>query len=156
MNALPRLDRFNEYVLSKYQIYNSIFMTLPYNTVSKIGVILPLFHDVCKTGFENGKNPTEIVDLFFFEKNFFWANLITSNWNVGECNIFSFFFSCLRNVAQLQKWQRSFKKTIAFNSVVSPFQKMSWSLSYAHDKAISGQCLFLFFTGNKININLNA
>ena len=65
MNALPRLDRFNEYVLSKYQIYNSIFMTLPYNTVSKIGVILPLFHDVCKTGFEKGKNPTEIINFFF-------------------------------------------------------------------------------------------
>ena len=65
MNTLPKLDRFNEYVLSKYQIYNSIFMTLPYSTLNKIGVMLPLFHDVCKTGFEKGKNPTEIVGFFF-------------------------------------------------------------------------------------------
>ncbi|MFY0602820.1 MAG: phosphoenolpyruvate carboxylase [Flavobacteriaceae bacterium] len=65
MSTLPKLGRFNENVLSKYQIYNSIFMTLPYNTQNKIGVILPLFHDVCKTGFEKGKNPTEIIDFFF-------------------------------------------------------------------------------------------
>lgn len=65
MSLLPKLARFNENVLSKYQIYNSIFMNLPYDTTSNTGVYLPLFHEVCKNGFEMGKNPTEIVDFFF-------------------------------------------------------------------------------------------
>ena len=39
-------------------------MTLPFDTISNTGVLLPLFHEVCK-GFKQGKNPTEIVDTFF-------------------------------------------------------------------------------------------
>jgi phosphoenolpyruvate carboxylase len=65
MSALPKLARFNENVLSKYQIYNSIFMTLPFDTISNTGVLLPLFHDICEKGFAAGKNPTEIVETFF-------------------------------------------------------------------------------------------
>ncbi|MCI2228741.1 phosphoenolpyruvate carboxylase [Polaribacter sp. MSW13] len=65
MSAQPKLKRFNDNVLSKYQIYNSIFMTLPFDTISNTGVLLPLFHSICKKGFEQGKNPTEIVELFF-------------------------------------------------------------------------------------------
>ena len=65
MSPTKKLSKFNENVLSKYQIYNSIFMTLPYDTISNTGVLLPLFHEVCKKGFSLGKNPTEIVDAFF-------------------------------------------------------------------------------------------
>jgi phosphoenolpyruvate carboxylase len=65
MTGLPKLARFNENVLSKYQIYNSIFMTLPFDTINNTGVLLPLFHELCKKGFQEGKNPTEIVDAFF-------------------------------------------------------------------------------------------
>jgi phosphoenolpyruvate carboxylase len=65
MSELPKLVRFNENVLSKYQIYNSIFMTLPFDTISNTGVLLPLFHEVCKKGFQEGKNPTDIVNTFF-------------------------------------------------------------------------------------------
>ncbi|MDG1222144.1 MAG: phosphoenolpyruvate carboxylase [Polaribacter sp.] len=65
MSALPKLARFKENVLSKYQIYNSIFMTLPFDTISNTGQLLPLFHSVCENGFAAGKNPTEIVETFF-------------------------------------------------------------------------------------------
>ena len=46
-------------------------MTLPFDTITKTGVLLPLFHDVCKEGFSNKKNPTEIVEAFFktYQKN---------------------------------------------------------------------------------------
>tara|TARA_B100000809_G_scaffold154296_1_gene151679 strand:+ start:382 stop:2886 length:2505 start_codon:yes stop_codon:yes gene_type:complete len=40
-------------------------MTLPFDTISNTGVLLPLFHETCKKGFENGDNPTEIVERFF-------------------------------------------------------------------------------------------
>jgi len=65
MPLQPKLTRFNQNVLSKYQIYNSIFMTLPFDTITKTGVLLPLFHETCQKGFKNGQNPTEIVDTFF-------------------------------------------------------------------------------------------
>jgi phosphoenolpyruvate carboxylase len=65
MSALPKLTRFNENVLSKYQIYNSVFMTLPFDTINNTGVLLPLFHELCKKGFQEGQNPSEIVGAFF-------------------------------------------------------------------------------------------
>ncbi|MGJ5642870.1 phosphoenolpyruvate carboxylase [Formosa sp. S-31] len=65
MSVKPKLTRFNQNVLSKYQIYNSIFMTLPFDSITKTGVLLPLFHETCKKGFESGDDPTTIVETFF-------------------------------------------------------------------------------------------
>ena len=65
MSIKPKLARFKQNVLSKYQIYNSIFMTLPFDTITKTGVLLPLFHETCKKGFERGDDPTTIIDTFF-------------------------------------------------------------------------------------------
>lgn len=65
MSVQPKLVRFNQNVLSKYRIYNSIFMTLPFDAVTKTGVLLPLFHETCVKGFQAGDNPTTIVDTFF-------------------------------------------------------------------------------------------
>lgn len=65
MSVEPKLKRFNQNVLSKYQIYNSIFMTLPFDAITKTGVLLPLFHETCKKGFANGEDPTTIVNTFF-------------------------------------------------------------------------------------------
>ena len=65
MTTQTKLSRFNENVVSKYQIYNSLFMTLPFASISNTSLLLPLFHDVCNKGFSMGKNPTEIVDNFF-------------------------------------------------------------------------------------------
>jgi phosphoenolpyruvate carboxylase len=65
MSTQTKLTRFNQNVLSKYQIYNSIFMTLPFDTISKTVVLLPLFYETCKKGFENQEDPTTIVNTFF-------------------------------------------------------------------------------------------
>ncbi|CAL66460.1 phosphoenolpyruvate carboxylase [Christiangramia forsetii] len=65
MHREPRLDRFNDNVLAKYQVYNSIFLTLPYSDIRKTGALLPLFQEICETGFNNNENPSQIVDLFF-------------------------------------------------------------------------------------------
>ena len=65
MSVEPKLVRFKQNVLSKFQIYNSIFMTLPFDSITKTGVLLPLFHETCKKGFANEDDPTTIVDTFF-------------------------------------------------------------------------------------------
>lgn len=65
MSIQPKLTRFTQNVMSKYQIYNSIFMTLPFDTITKTGALLPLFHETCQKGFSNGDDPTTIVETFF-------------------------------------------------------------------------------------------
>ncbi len=65
MHREPRLDRFNDNVLAKYQVYNSIFLTLPYDEIKKTGALLPLFQEICEAGFKNNENPSEIVERFF-------------------------------------------------------------------------------------------
>ena len=65
MSGKPKVTRFKESVLSKFQIYNSIFLTLPFDSINKTGVLLPLFHETCERGFKNGNNPSEIIEDFF-------------------------------------------------------------------------------------------
>ncbi|ANW96968.1 phosphoenolpyruvate carboxylase [Wenyingzhuangia fucanilytica] len=65
MSKQTKLSRFNDSVLAKYQVYNSVFATLPFDSVEKTGTLLPLFNESCIEGFKNGKTPTEIVDEFF-------------------------------------------------------------------------------------------
>ncbi len=71
MKKLTKSERFNDKVLSKFQVYNSIFSTLPYETISNTGVMLPLFEKICIEGYTNNKNPTQIVENFFntYQKN---------------------------------------------------------------------------------------
>ncbi|MCK5638892.1 MAG: phosphoenolpyruvate carboxylase [Flavobacteriaceae bacterium] len=65
MNTQPKSKRFNQHVLTKYQIYNSIFITLPFDNISNTGVLMPLFSKICENGFKNGSTPVEIIDTFF-------------------------------------------------------------------------------------------
>ncbi|HIP48168.1 MAG TPA: phosphoenolpyruvate carboxylase [Lutibacter sp.] len=65
MITQTKLNRFNDHVLVKYQIYNSIFTTLPFDKIKQTGVLLPLFEEVCKQGFSEGKNPLEIINVFY-------------------------------------------------------------------------------------------
>ncbi|MEY8849855.1 phosphoenolpyruvate carboxylase [Psychroserpens sp. XS_ASV72] len=65
MSTAPKLTRFKQNVLAKYQVYNGIFMTLPFDTISKTVALLPLFHETCKNGFNVGDDPTTIVETFF-------------------------------------------------------------------------------------------
>ncbi|WP_299437111.1 phosphoenolpyruvate carboxylase [uncultured Aquimarina sp.] len=65
MARQPKIERFNHNVLTKYQIYNSIFITLPFDEITNTGVLLPLFNEVCEKGYDQKKNPSEIVESFF-------------------------------------------------------------------------------------------
>ena len=64
MYTLPKIERFNRDVISKYHIYNSVFITLPFDSVDNTGVLLPLFTDICEKGFKKQQTPKEIVDFF--------------------------------------------------------------------------------------------
>jgi phosphoenolpyruvate carboxylase len=64
MYTLPKIERFNQNVLSKYNIYNSVFITLPFDSIDNTGVLLPLFTEVCESGFKKQETPKAIVDYF--------------------------------------------------------------------------------------------
>lgn len=64
MYTLPKIERFNQNVASKYNIYNSVFITLPFDEINNTGVLLPLFSEVCEKGFKNNQSPEEIFDAF--------------------------------------------------------------------------------------------
>ncbi|MFL2637193.1 MAG: phosphoenolpyruvate carboxylase [Flavobacteriaceae bacterium] len=65
MRELTKKERFNDKVLSRFNLYNSIFSTLPYESISDTGVMLPLFENICVQGYDSNKNPSEIVEDFF-------------------------------------------------------------------------------------------
>jgi phosphoenolpyruvate carboxylase len=65
MARKPKIERFNEKILSRFQIYNSLFLTLPFENIKNTALFLPLFADHCKSNFELNQNPKEIVESFF-------------------------------------------------------------------------------------------
>lgn len=58
-------NEFDKVVKNKFDVYNSLFLNLPYPKVSNIGMLIPLLNQVCKTGLGKGKDPIEILDSFF-------------------------------------------------------------------------------------------
>jgi len=65
LRKLAKRDRFREKVLSKFEVYNSVFSTLPYDSIKNTGVLLSLFKRICDEGYKNNLNPSEIVENFF-------------------------------------------------------------------------------------------
>ncbi|MEZ7889738.1 MAG: phosphoenolpyruvate carboxylase, partial [Cloacibacterium sp.] len=60
-----RLEKFRQVVETKFQIYNSLFMSLPYDKMTNIGMLLPFLYEESRDGYEAGKSPEEIVEEFF-------------------------------------------------------------------------------------------
>lgn len=65
MREITKKDRFNDKVLSRFNLYNSIFSTLQYESIANTGVMLPLFEAVCIEGYKKNLNPSQIVESFF-------------------------------------------------------------------------------------------
>lgn len=65
MKDSKKIQHYKELVENKYKVYNSLFMSLPYERVENIGMLIPLLHNVCHEGLSNGQNPKQIIDRFF-------------------------------------------------------------------------------------------
>ena len=59
------IKEFEKSVKNKFNVYNSLFLSLPFRKISNIGMLIPLMHHVCKEGLESGNDPLEILDSFF-------------------------------------------------------------------------------------------
>ena len=67
MRKLNKKERFQENVLSKFHVYNSIFATLPYESISETGNLLPIFSEFCRSGYSKKLDPRTIVEDFFLK-----------------------------------------------------------------------------------------
>ena len=65
MARKPKIERFNEKILSRFQIYNSLFLTLPFKAIKQTSLLMPLFSEHCRNQYEINSNPHDIVNSFF-------------------------------------------------------------------------------------------
>ncbi|WP_027377534.1 phosphoenolpyruvate carboxylase [Kaistella palustris] len=65
MQNEEKTEKFRQLVENKFQIYNSLFMSLPYDKMSNIGMLLPFLYEESKAGYEEGKSPETIMEEFF-------------------------------------------------------------------------------------------
>jgi phosphoenolpyruvate carboxylase len=56
---------FQQYVATRYHIFNSLFLNLPFDKIYQTGTLLPLFQQYVARGFEQSMEPKKIVEGFF-------------------------------------------------------------------------------------------
>jgi len=59
------IDHFKNDIAVKFQLYNSLFLSLPFVKIEKTGILLSLLLNQCEEGYLDGKTPPEIIDAFF-------------------------------------------------------------------------------------------
>ena len=64
-DILNGLEQFNNNVVIKFQLYNSLFSILPFHRIEKTGILLSLFQSQCEEGYKKLLSPTEIIETFF-------------------------------------------------------------------------------------------
>lgn len=60
-----RETTFNQEVVTRFELYNSLFQTLPFYQVKDTGILLPFFSSHCEKGTASQLSPTEIIESFF-------------------------------------------------------------------------------------------
>ncbi|MEO5649795.1 MAG: phosphoenolpyruvate carboxylase [Ginsengibacter sp.] len=65
------LQHFKNYVGLKFQLYNSLFTSLPFYRIEKTGILLSLFINVCEEGYKKKLSPTQIIEDFFSKQSSF-------------------------------------------------------------------------------------
>ena len=64
------LENFKLSVGIKFQLYNSLFTSLPFHRIEKTGILLAVFLNHCEDGFKRRQSPAEIVEQFFEKYTF--------------------------------------------------------------------------------------
>ena len=59
------LQHFKNLVGIKFQLYNSLFTSLPFHRIEKTGILLSLLQNNCEEGYRKKQSPVEIIEDFF-------------------------------------------------------------------------------------------
>src|ERR1700754_641807 len=67
MNYQPSqgLQQFKNLVGIKFQLYNSLFTSLPFHRIEKTGIMLSLLLTICEEGYMKKQSPEQILEEFF-------------------------------------------------------------------------------------------
>src|ERR1700740_2649939 len=67
MNYQPTqgLQQFKNLVGIKFQLYNSLFTSLPFHRIEKTGILLSLLLTICEDGYKKRQSPEPILEEFF-------------------------------------------------------------------------------------------
>lgn len=68
------VQHFRNDVGVRFQLYNSLFTSLPFHKIEKTGILLSLLSSMCEEGYEKGLSPVEIIDDFFNRHTSFTNN----------------------------------------------------------------------------------
>ena len=73
MNYQPSqgLQQFKNLVGIKFQLYNSLFTSLPFHRIEKTGILLSLLLTICEEGYKKKQSPEQISwkSFLFFRKH---------------------------------------------------------------------------------------
>src|SRR2546423_12717136 len=59
------LQQFKNFVGIKFQLYNSLFTSLPFHRIEKTGILLSLLASNCEEGYKKKLSPIQIIEDFF-------------------------------------------------------------------------------------------
>jgi len=65
MSNHDTIQKFESEVALKYQLYNSLFLSLPFTKIEKTGLLLSLFLNYCEEQLPNSRSASELVEAFF-------------------------------------------------------------------------------------------
>ena len=66
-NASTGLQQFKNHVAIKFQLYNSLFTSLPFHRIEKTGILLSLLLEKCSDGYKSNQSPVQIIEEFFIK-----------------------------------------------------------------------------------------
>jgi phosphoenolpyruvate carboxylase len=55
------LQQFKDHVGIKFQLYNSLFTSLPFHRIEKTGILLALLLNQCEEGYKKKQSPLQII-----------------------------------------------------------------------------------------------
>jgi phosphoenolpyruvate carboxylase len=65
MDNPAKVKAFEQAVKNKFDVYNSLFLNLPFRGIGNIGMLMPLLQNVCRQGLDAGRDPLGILEAFF-------------------------------------------------------------------------------------------
>ncbi len=65
------LQQFKNMVGVKFQLYNSLFTSLPFHRIEKTGILVSLLLINCEEGYKKNLSPVEIIEAFFTQQTTF-------------------------------------------------------------------------------------
>jgi len=64
-SSIRGLQQFRNQVGIKFQLYNSLFTSLPFHRIERTGILLSLLLNNCEEGFKKKLSPVQIIEDFF-------------------------------------------------------------------------------------------